>query len=407
MLQLILLSIITTVGAELKVGVTTLDGNRLDGTLQSVTPAELVIETASGTQVFAAGELLSVIPSGVTDPIDSSVAMPAMQVVLVDGSQLSATAFAVENRRATIQLSEGGLVRTSTDKIESVRFKKQDTSIQEQWQDILDGDRSGDVIVVRKTSPATQEAPIAVALDHLEGILDDITSDAIAFEYDGDQVNVSRSKVEGVFYHHPRPAATRELACRLLGLSDSRWNVRSLRIQASTLELVSCAGVRYAMRLDQVAKFDYAPANLVYLSDLQPESETWRPHVFSKSTPPSVSQWFRPRDNRPMLLRGEAYQNGLTLHSRTRLTYRLSQDYKRFWASAGIDDRHSNEGHVFLRISSNRGVLFEGDVQGGSEPLELDLDVRGVRRLTILVDFGPDDTDLGDHLNLCNARFTK
>jgi hypothetical protein len=33
--------------------------------------------------------------------------------------------------------------------------------------------------------------------------------------------------------------------------------------------------------------------------------------------------------------------------------------------------------------------------------------MRGVRRLTILVDFGEDGSDLGDHLNLCNARLTK
>jgi len=404
--QILAVSVMATVGAELEVHVTTLRGDQLVGKLVSVSPEDMVIQTAAGRQVLVAGELLSVVPS-IVDSLSPLVGIPATSVGLVDGSLLRATGYVVENGRATIHLSEGGVVRTSTEKIQYVRFKKQDATIRKQWQDILKGDRSGDVIVVRKTSSSKQDEPIAVALDHLEGILDDMTNEAVAFEYDGDRANVSRSRVEGVVYHHPRPSPSRALVCQLLGLSESRWNVKSLRIRENELELVSCAGVRCTMPLDQVAKFDYSPANLVYLSDLEPESETWRPHVFSRVTPPSVSQWFRPRDNLPMLLRGETYQNGLALHSRTRLTYRLGQGYKRFLASVGIDDRYRNEGNVFLRISGNRGVLFEGDVHGGSEPLELDLEVLGVRRLTILVDFGQDDTDLGDHLNLCNARFTK
>ena len=407
MLQLILLSVMTTLGAEFEVVVTTLDGDRLNGVLQSITREQLTLDTASGTQVFATGELLSILPSGATESIDSLMAAPAMQVVLADGSQLRATGYTVDDRRASIQLHEGGGVRTSTDKIAYVRLAKQDARIEKQWGDILAGDRSGDVLVIRKTSPPSQDAPIAVALDHLEGILSDITREAIVFEYDGDPVIIARSKVEGLVYHRPRPMSARDLVCRVVGVANSHWNARSLKVRADTLELISCAGVRYSMPLDQVAKFDFAPANLVYLSELKPESEDWRPHVFSKFTPPSVSRWFRPRGNLPMLLQGEAYQNGLALHSRTRLTYRLSQDYKRFLAYVGIDDRHSNEGNIFLRISGNQRVLFEGEVQGGSDPIELDIDIRGVRRLTILVDFGQDDTDLGDHLNLCNARFTK
>ena len=52
------------------------------------------------------------------------------------------------------------------------------------------------------------------------------------------------------------------------------------------------------------------------------------------------------------------------------------------------------------------GTLKEDTITGKSEPINLSLDVRGVKRLSLLVDFG-DDLDVGDQLNLCDARLVE
>ena len=39
-------------------------------------------------------------------------------------------------------------------------------------------------------------------------------------------------------------------------------------------------------------------------------------------------------------------------------------------------------------------------------PITINIDITGVRRLSILVDFGQ-QLDIADHLHLCNARITK
>jgi hypothetical protein len=406
-LQLLVLSLLAANNSALAVDVTTLRGDHLAGTLVAATAQEITLQTEQGRQVLPAGELLSLVPSNAVDSLPF-VGAPATTVQLVDGSQLRATDYSVNRGRATIRLSGGGVAKVSTKSIQHVCFKKQDAALQQQWQRILDSDRSGDVIVVRKTSQPTEDMPLVVALDHLEGILGDTASDTVVFEFDGlPAKNVSRSKVEGLIYHHARAAPRSNLVCQLVDLWDTRWNVKSLEIRQSELALVSSAGVRFSLPLNRIAKLDYSAANMVYLSELEPESQVWRPHVFSRVTPPSVSQWFRPRDKLPMLLKGQRYENGLTLHSRTRLTYRLSRGYDRFLATVGIDDRYRSEGHVFLQITGDKGVLFESQVRGGENLLKLDLDIGGVRRLAILVDFGEDGTDRGDHLNLCNARLTK
>jgi hypothetical protein len=73
----------------------------------------------------------------------------------------------------------------------------------------------------------------------------------------------------------------------------------------------------------------------------------------------------------------------------------------------GVDDRFRNSGNVRLEISSEKGTLFEQMIAGDGEPVEVDVEVAGIRRLQIVVDFGEDRSDSGDHLNLCNARLTK
>jgi hypothetical protein len=107
------------------------------------------------------------------------------------------------------------------------------------------------------------------------------------------------------------------------------------------------------------------------------------------------------------MLGGESYERGLALHSRTLMAFRLTEPFERFAATVGIDDRFRSGGNVRLVISGERGLLLEKTIASQDEPLELDIDVRGVRRLQILVDFGEDRSDNGDHLNLCNARLTK
>jgi hypothetical protein len=59
-----------------------------------------------------------------------------------------------------------------------------------------------------------------------------------------------------------------------------------------------------------------------------------------------------------------------------------------------------------LEIKGDGRQLYSGKLTGKDPPAALDVELAGVRRLVILVDFG-DDLDVADHLNLCEARIVK
>ena len=61
---------------------------------------------------------------------------------------------------------------------------------------------------------------------------------------------------------------------------------------------------------------------------------------------------------------------------------------------------------MHLVIRGDDRVLLEIIVCGAEPARRVDLYVTDVRRLTILADYG-EDFDVGDHLDLCDARLLK
>ena len=169
--------------------------------------------------------------------------------------------------------------------------------------------------------------------------------------------------------------------------------------------------MKIALPPAQLQKLDFSSSNSVWLGDLEPESVQWRPYVDSKLPQPLLAKLFHPHrdqtlDGQPLSLGGRTYSKGLFIASRTEMVYRLVEDYRQLQAVVGIDDRVRDGGNVQLVISGDGKELFSKAITGREEPFPLSVDVRGVRRLKILVDFGGEQ-DIADHLDLGDARLIK
>jgi hypothetical protein len=72
----------------------------------------------------------------------------------------------------------------------------------------------------------------------------------------------------------------------------------------------------------------------------------------------------------------------------------------------GIDPRVRDGGDVNLVVLGDEKRLFESSLKRGEAAKKLRLDLRGVNRLTIVVEFGR-DLDVGDYVNFTDARLVK
>ena len=112
-------------------------------------------------------------------------------------------------------------------------------------------------------------------------------------------------------------------------------------------------------------------------------------------------------EQNPLRLDGKTYRKGLSLASRSVLVYKLPGKFRLFKRHRSASTTAcARRATCSWRSRVMAKTLWEGDVRGSEPARELELEIAGVKRLEILVDYG-DDLDIGDRLDLCEARVTK
>jgi len=378
-----------------EVQVQTLAGQTTAGSVIELNDERVVVQAADGPHSFTTKQLLAIASPGQ----GAQAAKPSVWVELVDQSRLAAIEYTVADGRAKIALAAGPVVELPTKAVATVLLKEQAGPLVAQWADILKAERTGDLIVIRKNN----------ALDYLTGVVKEVTPENVQFELDGDVLPVKRIKVEGLLYH----AAAQTLPdarCVVTDTAGGHVQAKSVTLAEGKLRVTSPAGLELVYPLAEIARIDYSQGNLQYLSDMKPESTTWTPYLGAAASPASAA-FYRPRSDRaleggPLRVGGKKYAKGLSMHSRTELVYRLPEKFSRFQAVAGIDDGVRGSGHVRLLIVGDDKTLLDEVIAGKDAPRAVDLDVKGVNRLKITVDYG-EDLDVSDHLDLCEARILK
>ncbi len=374
----------------------TLDGQTISGALVELTADRLTLETSQGRVSLEMKNLLTLTAKREARPFPQ---MPGVIVELTDGSTIHGRQYVARGGQARITLAGGEVVEAPMSVVQSVRLQCADP-LDAEWSRLIDAKADSDLLIVRTNG----------TLDSHGGVVHDVTEDTVGFDLDGEILPVKRSKVYGFVYRHgvvdePPPAI-----CRITDASGSRWSARSVSL-ADNLQWATSTGLSVSQPLENVLRMDFSLGKLVYLSDLKPDSTVWTPYFGGVRLLPALRLFYAPRFDRgfeseTLKLGGNEYRKGLALFARTELVYRLPVGFRCFRAVVGIDDAWGTGGKVRLIVRGDDQVLLETDVSGKDSPQSIELNVAGVRRLTILVDFG-DDLGTGDRLLLCNARIVK
>lgn len=369
------------------------DGEQHYGRLTALSAKEVALDTQMGPLALSFDKVADITPlEKPAAPADK----PSVWIELVDGSLLVGLAYDVSEGRAKITLLDRQVTELPTRTVAGVRFVDTAGEMAAQWAAIAESERTGDLIVIRRKT----------ALDYQAGVLGDVTAETVGFKLDDETLSVKRTKVAGLLYYHPAGKKLPRGFAQLVDAAGSRLELAEARLSGDKLKVKTPAGFERIVPLNQVAA---VTGRVQYLSDLEPESAVWTPYASAAGQPDSLAKLFRPRRNEAvdggeLKLDGVSYAKGLAMYSRSELVYRLPPgEFKRLWALAGIDDRARPAGAVRLVIHGDDRKLLETDVAADQAPLPIDLDLTGVRRLRILVDFGP-RAEAMDLFDLCDAR---
>ena len=191
-----------------------------------------------------------------------------------------------------------------------------------------------------------------------------------------------------------------------LGLADgSLLLVRGITLDAQklTLSLAANATDKSADWLTSSQELIFLQpigSKAIYLSDLAvaeyrhvPYLQLPWPYGIDRNTTGGRLRWG-----------GRLFIKGLGTHSSARLTYLLDKPFSRFEALTAIDDSTAGRGSVRFRVYVDGRKKYAGQiVRGRDAPVPISVDIRGGKRLDLIVDFG-DRADQQDHANWLDAR---
>lgn len=379
-----------------EVTVSKVDGTAVSGRLTSLDQSAVVVQTGPAAQRVPADQTLQV-----NFVASDAEAEPAkLEIRLIDGSRLAAESYRAAGDESQMQLATGGMLSVPVKAVASLRVPIETEAEKTAWEQFEKLDLSGDLVAVRKKD----------SIDYLEGIVHNVTGEAVEFEVDGEVLPVKWPKLFGLIFYKRDPEGVARGACMVVDRNKSAFAAKSVKLAGEQLEIELAAGGRFTLPIADARRIDFSQGKVVYLSDLDWDAQaSERTPFFGPSRPIGdpldlfAPQRDRALDGGELLLGKKPYAKGLALHSRTRLVYRLPSGYRRFSALVGIDDRMERRGDVQFVVEGDGRRLFEREITGDSEPAPVDLDVVGVKRLAITVDFGSDQ-DVADHLDLCEAR---
>jgi len=390
------------VGLALSAGpemhVRTLDGQVHIGTLTVLTEQTIGLQTSNGPVSVPLERVAELTPKTPPSPKPA----PSVWVQLVDGSRAAVQDFLLVGGKVQLRLP-------GTDRpwecgrrdVAWVRLQPETETLGPAWKRLLESKIDTDLLVLRTDQ----------ALDYHRGVIHGVSAETVQFELDRERIPVKRARVFGLIFRHPEGRSLPTPVGILHDSSGSQWQVQKVELDGQALRWTTPAGLTGITPLEDLLRLDFSEGKIVYLSDLEPESVRWTPFFGPAETPASQAEFFAPRKDRaleprPIQLGGKKYSKGLAIHSRTEMVYRLPRPFRRLQAVVGIDDLIRPAGHVQLVIRGDDKVLLDQPISGTQSPKLIDLDISGVRRLVILVDFGQ-DMDIGDHLLLGDIKLVQ
>jgi hypothetical protein len=404
-------------GAGDNVTATTLDGASLTGKLYAWTDHEVKLVNADGEQTIRAAELLSLQWSP-----HPPLATKTPRIELVDGTIFPIDDYVTQSNEARVTLhgdflSDKKQLAVPVKTVAGVVLKEIEGKLAKQWDEIRGQEFVSDVLVIRKQENS---------LDYIEGVVGDVSAAKVKFTLDGQSIEVARGKVAGMSYYRGDGAnniAEKYPLCVLHGREGLRAKASRLELADGQLLLTTTGGLKLAWPLGDICLADFTAGKVVFLSDLEPISETWTSLVGLPKSLEMAGGYGRPRRDGSAFggllgvqfpgdqatsttAREQTFTKGLALRSRTEIVFQLPRGFRQFHAIAGIEPQTSASGDVMLTLDGDGRRLLEIQVAGDQLPQDIELDIAGVKKLTIVVDYGK-NLDTGDWLNLCNARIVK
>lgn len=340
-----------------------------------------------------------------------------LDVRLTDGSELHCLELVSQDREIVVSLACG----------KSAGFRRSDVT----WFRKVDA--SGNRLHesewnARLESPSADNDALGLLREQhwrwVEGRLGAIEPDQVEFAVEDKSAFVKRDRFEGVLFATINTLENSNRVATVLLTDGSRFNASKLQTRGNEIALENLRGAQFQFTSDVVDQIDFSNDRWVWLSDLQPTTLDWRPLFGSESIAEKLRVLNLPRFNqsysgKPLQINvpittglldsqeTKTFTHGIAMRGGSRVAFSLDKKYRLLQAAIGFEPSLS-VGNVRVRILGDGRSLFDEALAAKPDalPVNLDVEVSGVERLLIEVDYH-DGRATGDLIHFCDPKVSK
>ena len=341
------------------------DGTRHAGTLVAIDPRTVEITGADGAaRALPVGKVRAIVGQAVPADPDTMQA----RLTLTDGTTLAGEGFSVAGATATLALP-GGPAEMPVARVREVQFVGAGTAPRGAWLEAVPDGVTSDLVVVGK----------ADGFEFVECAITAVSAETVTVILDEETIPVRRSKVVGLRWLRRDSSAAGTVVRVTGGLLKAdavAWTPAGLVLDGDDAER------RITLPPAALEGIDYAAGRTTHLATLAPERLEVDPFFGALRDVTGLAPSFA---TRAVAADGGNVKLDLVIRPRTVATWRLPAQGRRLRTRLVSG---SGAGPAVVTLTLDGRPVFERVVSGG-EPVPVEIDVAGGRRLVVTVDFGP------------------
>lgn len=397
--MLLLLVCCAAVAAETQVTVLTLEGDTLQGELQSLNVHELTVDVEGEASRVAIDQIMLL----KFDDSETTAEAAKQFATLNDNSRLALESITLKDRSVTLQASHFGEQTMSVDRLRSIQFQPVDEAVSETWIELRNRNSRDDLLVFRKGD----------ALDYVTGPVIGISDQGVTVTVQGRNLTAPAERVFGIIF-----ARREDLKQRPIGLIRTvlgeELQVQTLSWEDGQLKVSLIGELATTLDVTRLREIDFGGGRIRFLADLPFDDSA---SVSPDSAFPVV--WFTARNfvsgtggRQQLRIDGQVYPRGLWLHSGAEVRFLLNRQFKELRAIAGFEQTYREN---MPRFDPRVKLVIEADGEerlsqefGWNDPAEkLNLEISDVRELIIRVESLGAGRGILEHFALGDAQLIK
>lgn len=332
-------------------------------------------------------------------PPEKRAASESLTIELSDGSTINGSK--IESDGTNVRFKSGAEEFTvTTRQVDSCLLKPLPAPLAKQWQAIVDSRISADVLVLNRS---------AEALDKIEGIITSVSDQTVKFQFDGQTIDVQRSKLAGWRFFAPEQKDRPKLLAVVRDRRNSIWMVESLTGQWANNESIQMklvCGAEVKLQAASITEIDFSFGSMRFLADLEPIERKVPSRLALATAIPESEQLFGPRPTAAATQRGAAVGPGIEFAGSGTIVYRVPTDFRRLMGTVSLTPEGTQFVPCKAQIMIEEKVVWEKTLTTPQEVIPLEIEVDSGKRLRLTIQ-AESRQPVGDHVSWRQLRFVK